>query len=336
MTGKILNWQQTQNTGYKNQLINGEFLFWQRGTSFNQTNNLQFMADRWFVNRGTGTANFTVDRSTDVPAGSRGYSLQLQKQSGDVANIVQPIELPGHLSGALRAGPFQIGTTWTLSFDIKMDVSDSITVGSIFRSTSTSSTNQQVAITPATSDIVPANTWTKASVTFTINASPNPTNNSLIISIQPPSTATDVFVTNVQLESGNEITNYEQRGHALELALCQRYYEKSYDVDTPIGTTTGRGAKHGNDASVQNAFHCYCDFKVNKRTLPTVVIYSVQTGAANTFDQVHGLPSPSGTFGVSFTTSSETNISFINATTNLTPQDPNNLFAFHFTADAEL
>jgi len=65
-----------------------------------------------------------------------------------------------------------------------------------------------------------------------------------------------------------------------ELARCQRYYEKSYDLGTVVGTVT----QNAMDAI---AFSAACTFlnksvplRVSKRATPTITMYSPATGAS--------------------------------------------------------
>ena len=45
----------------------------------------------------------------------------------------------------------------------------------------------------------------------------------------------------IQFEAGSTATNFEKRTFSEELTLCQRYYEKSYNLGTAPGTArTGR------------------------------------------------------------------------------------------------
>ena len=46
------------------------------------------------------------------------------------------------------------------------------------------------------------------------------------------------YITGVQIEAGTVATPFEFRYYGQELALCQRYYQKSYDIGTIPGTAT--------------------------------------------------------------------------------------------------
>ena len=82
----------------RNKLINGRFDIWQRGTTFSGEG---YSADRWYS---TGDCNRVFG-----PAGVTDYGLQVSSASG---LILQGIEL----SVAGRAGEFQPGTKWYLSW----------------------------------------------------------------------------------------------------------------------------------------------------------------------------------------------------------------------------
>ena len=49
-------------------------------------------------------------------------------------------------------------------------------------------------------------------------------------------------VTGVQLEVGSVATDFEHRSFGQELKLCSRYYQKSYNYSTALGTATNSGA----------------------------------------------------------------------------------------------
>lgn len=46
------------------------------------------------------------------------------------------------------------------------------------------------------------------------------------------------YITGVQLEKGSTATSFDYRPYGTELALCQRYYQKSYAIESPPGSAT--------------------------------------------------------------------------------------------------
>jgi len=83
----------------------------------------------------------------------------------------------------------------------------------------------------------------------------------------------------VQLESGSVATDFENRSLNREIALCQRYYEKSYDLATAPGSITSAGCHcYTNQNTQGNRTTSY--FKVAKRATPAITSYSVTTGTA--------------------------------------------------------
>jgi hypothetical protein len=74
------------------------------------------------------------------------------------------------------------------------------------------------------------------------------------------STANDFYITGVQLELGSTATDFEHRSYGEELALCQRYYEKSADLAGTVASNFNNGA----------SWRFRQEFKVQKRTTPTV------------------------------------------------------------------
>jgi hypothetical protein len=88
----------------------------------------------------------------------------------------------------------------------------------------------------------------------------------------------------VQLEAGSVFSPFEYRQRQVELALCQRYYEKSYDLATALGTATLLGAASQWYGAFNGNHRTWAPFKVTKRVAPTFRGYSPTTGAIDRFD----------------------------------------------------
>lgn len=90
-------------------------------------------------------------------------------------------------------------------------------------------------------------------------------------------------LTGVQVEVGNTATPFEHRPFGAELALCQRYYEKSFPYATNPAQNTGAnlGAAYGTGQVLNVPFSTQVNFVVAKRTAPTITTYSPNAASAN-------------------------------------------------------
>lgn len=93
-------------------------------------------------------------------------------------------------------------------------------------------------------------------------------------------------ITNVKLEIAAAASPFRRRPIQQELALCQRYYEKSYDPGVLPGTATARTGQEffGYWGSANAAYSFGVRFKVPKRAASTVTLYSPTTGASGNID----------------------------------------------------
>jgi hypothetical protein len=85
-------------------------------------------------------------------------------------------------------------------------------------------------------------------------------------------------ITGVQLEVGNTATEFEFLPAQVELALCQRYYEKSYPYATAPGATGHSTGINGFSTSSAQKFVSPGTWKVTKRATPDITVYD---GAGN-------------------------------------------------------
>jgi len=139
------------------------------------------------------------------------------------------------------------------------------------------------------------------------------------------------YVTGVQLEVGVTATSFDYRPYGTELALCQRYYERSYDYGTPTGTTNTQTASWTSVGS--NAYgRIQLNFKVTKRAPPTFTTYADSDGTAGNMNVWNG-----GT--VVRAASSNTQVGTNNATPefdNSTTWSVRSYMYANWTASAEL
>ena len=120
-----------------------------------------------------------------------------------------------------------------------------------------------------------------------------------------------------------------------ELALCQRWYEKSYDLGVAPGTA---GSTNGNiilTALTAYWFHSpYYRFAVTKRTAPAVIPYSLGAGASGKYTEYGQNGSATGSERVGSAVCIGQNGCFFRDTSgDLVVGD---LYYFHMTADCSL
>jgi hypothetical protein len=307
----------------KNRIINGSMVVDQRnaGASVTPTVDNQYTLDRWRCSL-TQSSKFSVQQnagSVTPPVGFTNYlgvtSLSAYSVvASDVFGIVQLIE--GFNTADLAFGTANARTV-TLSFWVRSSLTG--TFGGVLNN---GIFNRSY---PFTYTISVANTWEQKTVTITGDTTGtwNTTTSASMgafFSLGAGSTfsgtagawvagnilsatgATSVvgtngatfYITGVQLEQNTSATPFERRLYGQELANCQRYFEKSYNVDVVPGTNTSvgiigptgvQGATTGSEISATGFF------RVTKRATPTMIYYDpvgnvgkcnrVQQGIAN-------------------------------------------------------
>jgi len=289
----------------KNAIINGDFNVWQRGSSFVGVADQQYSADRWIYGK-SGTMVHDISRTTDVPTVAQAgrafnYSLLIDCQvidnsisATDYCVIEQRIEgynflpiaqKPLTLSFWVKAT--KIGTHCAY---IKNSGADRTYVAE-FTINASDTWEFKTINFPATPA---AGSWNYVngiglSIGFTLACGSNLQttagawqNNGAIGSANQTNTcdnaANNFRLCGVQLEAGSVATDFENRSLDREIRLCQRYFEKSYDLATAPGSITSAGCHcYTNQNTQGNRTTSY--FKVTKRATPTITSYSVSTGA---------------------------------------------------------
>ena len=226
--------------GRRNLIINGDFDVWQRGTSFSAN---AYTADRWFSSVGTvtkdGAALKHVSTTTDP------YLLYKLE---DVGNKLA-------------------GNKAVLSFYLKTSGSDNRLQYVTF--SGTNYYHSQMYQLP--SELEGYTHWV-CPVEIT---SANTDMIRLVIELHNVSGHTS-WLRKVQLELGKVATPFEHRSYGEELALCERYYQKSYDKDAYVTgstslSTVGSVDHYGSSDATNVLAQVY--FRTQMRDAPTVTTY---------------------------------------------------------------
>ena len=329
----------------RNKIINGNFDIWQRGLT--QTSRGYGSDDRWNNDNSGSTKthslqSFTVGQ-TDVPGNPSNYSRTVVTSVAGAGNYVlkeHRIEGVENLSGE----------TVTLSFWAKADSTKNMAI-ELFQNFGSGGSPSLSVIDIGVTTIALTTSWQKFEVVinvpsisgkvlgsdinsylgvifwFDAGSNYNPRNNSL-------GQQSGIFdIAQVQLEAGSVATPFERRSIGEELALCQRYYEKSYNVDVAPGTITLSGMLGeyvgGFSTSTARIIMFNAKFSVAKRAAPTMTFYSPITGASGKIYQntvpedINISGSDNGHSGTRFWATQTTATAYYDVMA-------------HFTADAEL
>jgi hypothetical protein len=305
--GVTFNDASIQNTaatgfGFKNRIINGAMVIDQRNNGASVTGNNQiFPVDRWVIGA-SQTSKLTAQRnlnSVTPPTGFSNYmgfssSSAYSLTSTDEFEIIQYIEGFNTADlgwGAAGASPI------TLSFWVRSSLT-----GTFGGSLSNHDGNRGYAFSFV---INAANTWEYKTITiagdttgtwqtgnikgitmmFSLGAGSSLLAAAGSWSASFPRGATGqtnlvstngatFYITGVQLEKGSTATSFDYRPYGTELMLCQRYFQKSYDIETAVGTATRNGHINWNYQNLSNFGTVPIVLPVRMRAAPTATNYN--------------------------------------------------------------
>jgi len=263
---------------FRNRLINGNFDIWQRGASFTTPANGSYVADRWSVYYDGTPGTFTVDQRSwalgSHPLFEKSYYLRwsqtIASSGSTLRQLAQKIESVRTLAGKQAS----------VSFVAWADSARSVQI-TLLQSFGTGGTPSAYVPTPVgtvnltttpTRYVLPAVTL-PGIAGKTLGATDDGFL-SLVFSL--PNNSTFIFnVDCVQVEEGTVATAIEQRPIQTELAQCQRYYEKSYDLNTAPGTDSPNGHFHMDIGTPSTgALGAQVTFAVKKRATPAITGYT--------------------------------------------------------------
>jgi len=332
---------------FRNQIINGRFDVWQRGTSFN--NFTLYNADRWHTageeQGGTFTANVNQQTfalgQTDVPGNPNRYVTIQSFITGGGPNassiFIQRIEGVRTFNGSQA----------TVSFWAKGDTAGTVAV-QLRQAFGTGGSPSGPVEIPGQEIVLLNGVWQYYTLTFSIPSIAGKTlgtnnNDSLRLRIftfsnagssaliglpNPVNFTGTMSLANVQIEEGATATAFEIRELETEVALCQRYFCKSHDIDTaPFNMSAVPGVLDNTQDGTPGIFEihgtplsggqgCTSLWPVRMRAAPSVLVVQVAPSQG---------PSGLETLAVNFI--GEGSASWISN---------NTICSFLYTADAEL
>jgi hypothetical protein len=299
--------------GFKNRIINGGMVIAQRGTSASPTSGGYFTVDRWRFGQASSYAASltpTISQSSVAPSGFAN-SFLYTNGTGAAPTSPQLIAFDQYIEG-LNCADLEFGSasaaTVTVSFWVRASVTGTYAV-----SLANSDINRSYV---ATYTINAANTWEQKSVTIAGDTSGtwlktngigiavrfavgggsgvqttagawqagNFFTTSACTNLTATSGAT-FYITGVQLERGSTATSFDFRPYGTELALCQRYYWKTYNQSAVPGSASSSATYRARSYSGSYAA-AVVQFPVLMRAVPSCTLYNSNTGATNSWRDV--------------------------------------------------
>jgi hypothetical protein len=301
ITGTNGNSFSPESSVFRNRIINGAMVIDQRNAGASVTgNDSVYGLDRWKASC-VPDGKFTMQQSSTAPAGFINSLLVTSTSAYSVAStdfigIRQDIE-------GLNCTDLGWGTanakTITISFWVRSSLTGTFG-GSIFNNAGNRSY-------PFSFTISSANTFEQKSVTIAgdttgtwlttngrglclfFNLGSGATNSGTAGAwagtfYAAPTGATSVvgtngatfYITGVQLEVGSQATSFDYRQYGTELALCQRYFQKSFATGTAPANGLSDYSFQWNSGGAYNVVTS--QLKVSMRDTPTNTFYNPRSG----------------------------------------------------------
>ena len=344
--------------GTRNRIINGDMRIDQRnaGAAVTVNNSAAFYAtDRWFGFGMTTAGVFTLNRSTSSPTGFTN-SLAATCTTADASIAAGDRYFVNQAIEGFNAADLGFGAAGAQAVALSFWVQSSLT--GTYCATLINSAGDRSYV--AEYSIAVANTWeyktiyipgdttgtwlsdnnigvgvrftlaTGTTYQTTANAwaagNFNATSNQ--VNWMSSSSSRTFRITGVQLEPGTVATPFERRSYGQELALCQRYFEKSHNIDVVPGTNVGLSGSIEDFTIANQSGPARVRCAVSKRRNPTVNVYDAtgNVGFITTFT-----PSQNN-----FQTATAVDNHGMSGFKVFMSQANLVRVAFHWTADAEL
>ena len=360
--GEVLT--NSQLSGRRNLFYNGNFQCWQRSTSETGlgASSGYFTADRWKADIGaTSAGRFTMNRTTSTPDGFN-YGLVINCTTTDTSIAAGEFLLvqqrfEGQDLQHLKKGSSSAETA-ILSFyakivgsatDIVVEVFDNDNARHICKkfTLTTDWVRYYFTIPGDTTGSLDRDNAQSMTISFCLHsgstytggtlatdwAANNNSNRFVGVDSIFASTSNEFHLAGVQWEVGEQATPFEHRSFGEELALCERYFEKSYSAGTAPASDTSAGLittdSMGGDTTTAYLAH-QLHYRTPKRAAPTVTIYDQAETSGKVTSHATGVGTANNQ-SISTEHAGDKSISI-----NRPSGDAANGFRYHYTADAEL
>jgi len=357
-TGSVENYMNATGLsfGMRNRIINGAMVIDQRNAGASQTPiNGAYMLDRWTINV-SQTSKLTQQQNAGAVTPPAGFSKYMGFTSSSAYSLLTTdyFVFNQYIEG-LNVADLALGTASAATVSLSFWVRSSLTGtfgGSLRNGAGTRSY-------PFSYTINTANTWEQKTITVAGDTSGTWTTDTgigliLTLSLGAGSTfngtvnawstgnylqssgATSVvgtngatfYITGVQLEKGSTATAFDYRDIGRELIMCQRYFERSYNIGSATGSFTNGFIGFNTPLTATSDIPTNILFKVTKRDTPTVVVYNAVSGASGAAYRASDAGSISVT-GINYVgTNGVGNLSLASGSVNN--------YLIHYTASSEL
>ena len=276
--GTNASWDKNPN---KNIVINGGFDVWQRGVSLTSSSYYNMYADRWMGDAHNNTGN-TISRQLATASEPFYRFLRFQRDASNSGTGMRRIgtvfesqdtkSICGQevtLSWYMRKGANWSPATDTVTSGIFTGTANNESMSNGLGAAWTGYANQSQSNTITTS-------WVRFSQTVTLSATAQQVGINFVTpaAVGTAGAADSWDMGGVKLELGGHATPFESPGFGPEITRCQRYYCKSYPIDTAPGTNGAAGACSGLAIYSSGSQGLGTRWPVEMRTTPTVTLYT--------------------------------------------------------------